>query len=147
MNRGGKGPTNRRWLDWSPTDRILAGLPHTEPTKPTKPGFDGFVGSPSATSANVEPEKCLVYGNLGAAAPGSEMSGSTPNRVANSIGSEVDSDTRRERVMSWSAWKAAALNRMFLEQGAFGQSGRITAETVQHGQRARADNGSERMNA
>ena len=50
--------------------------------------------------------------------------------------------------MSWSAWKAATLNRMFLEQGAFGQSGRITAaETVQHGQRARADNGSERMNA
>ena len=32
-------------------------------------------------------------------------------------------------------WKAAALNRLFLEQGTSGQPGRITAETVLHGER------------
>jgi len=32
-------------------------------------------------------------------------------------------------------WKAAALNRLFLEQGVTGQPGRITAETVRHGER------------
>ena len=37
--------------------------------------------------------------------------------------------------MSWSDWKAAALNRVFLEQGMGGTPGRITAETVRHGQR------------
>jgi hypothetical protein len=31
-------------------------------------------------------------------------------------------------------WKAAALNRLFLEQGVTGQPGRITAETIRHGQ-------------
>jgi hypothetical protein len=30
-------------------------------------------------------------------------------------------------------WKAATLNRLFLEQGVTGQPGRITAETVRHG--------------
>ncbi len=37
--------------------------------------------------------------------------------------------------MSWAEWKAAALNRLFLEQGTSGQPGRITAETVLHGER------------
>ena len=145
MNGGEQAPIHRRWLDWSPTDRILADSPQTEPTKPTKLGFVGFVGSPSATPANVEPEKCAAYGNLDTAAAGRSVS--TLSRVANPIDSEVDSPTRRERVMSWSAWKAATLNRMFLEQGVAGQSGRITAETVQHGQQALAENGSGRMNA
>jgi hypothetical protein len=36
--------------------------------------------------------------------------------------------------MSWADWKAAALNRLFLEQGTSGQLGRITAETVLHGE-------------
>jgi hypothetical protein len=31
--------------------------------------------------------------------------------------------------------KAAALNRLFQEKGATGQPGRITAETVRHGER------------
>ena len=34
----------------------------------------------------------------------------------------------------WTEWKAAALNRLFQEQGATGQPGRITAETVRHGE-------------
>jgi hypothetical protein len=37
--------------------------------------------------------------------------------------------------MSWAEWKAAALNRLFLEQGVTGQPGRITTATVRHGER------------
>jgi hypothetical protein len=37
----------------------------------------------------------------------------------------------------WAEWKAAALNRLFREQGVTGQPGRITAETVRHGERHR----------
>ncbi len=37
--------------------------------------------------------------------------------------------------MSWAEWKAVALNRLFFEQGTAGQPGRITAETVRHGER------------
>jgi|SRR5580658_5966266 hypothetical protein len=39
--------------------------------------------------------------------------------------------------VSWAEWKAAALNRLFQEQGTPGQPGRITAETVRHGERSR----------
>ncbi len=39
--------------------------------------------------------------------------------------------------MSWAEWKAAALNRLFQEQGTSGQPGRITAEAVRHGERSR----------
>lgn len=39
--------------------------------------------------------------------------------------------------MSWAEWKGAALNRLFLEQGVTGQSGRISAETVRHGEQSR----------
>ncbi len=35
--------------------------------------------------------------------------------------------------MSWTEWKAAMLNRLFLEQGTSGEPGRITAETIRHG--------------
>jgi hypothetical protein len=121
MKRAGERPTNRGWLDWSPTDRILADSPLTEPSKPTKPGFDGFVGSLSVIPAKIPGRKSGV--------------------------AEVDSATPRERVMSWSEWKATALNRLFLEQGATRQSGRITAETVRDGQQAPAEDGSGRMNA
>jgi hypothetical protein len=41
---------------------------------------------------------------------------------------------RREVWLDWCEWKAVALNRLFLEQGAIGQPGRITAETVRHGE-------------
>jgi hypothetical protein len=141
MNREERAPTNRRWLDWNPTDRILADLPQTEPTKPTKPGFDGSVGSPSASPTNIQPEKDPGCGHLDRPHDSNEPSNWAPNRVVSSIGRELDSGTRRERVMSWSAWKAAALNRMFLEQGSAGQSGRITAETVRHGQGSRIRKG------
>jgi hypothetical protein len=32
----------------------------------------------------------------------------------------------------WAEWKAAALNRLFREQGVTGRPGRITAATVRH---------------
>jgi hypothetical protein len=35
---------------------------------------------------------------------------------------------------SWAARKAAAINQVFKQQGATGQPGRITAETVEHGE-------------
>jgi hypothetical protein len=126
MSRRGDVPPKRRWLDWSPAAPILADSPRTEPTKPSKPGSEGFVGPLPASSANIS---SLVSSRRGDA-------GSAPMQAVNSIGSEVDSATREERVMSWSEWKAAALNRLFLEQGTAGQSGRITAETVRHGQRS-----------
>jgi hypothetical protein len=37
--------------------------------------------------------------------------------------------------ISWADWKVATVNRLFLEQGALGQSGRITTETVRDGER------------
>ena len=42
---------------------------------------------------------------------------------------------RREVWMSWCEWKAAALNRLFQEQGTSGQPGRITAATIEHGEK------------
>jgi len=36
--------------------------------------------------------------------------------------------------ISWPEWKAAALNRLFQEQGVTGQPGRITAATIRHGE-------------
>jgi integrase len=38
--------------------------------------------------------------------------------------------------MSWAEWKAAALNQLFLEFGSTGQPGRITADTIRHGEQA-----------
>ena len=37
--------------------------------------------------------------------------------------------------ITWAEWKATMLNRLFQEQGVTGQPGRITAETVRHGER------------
>jgi hypothetical protein len=37
--------------------------------------------------------------------------------------------------MSWAEWKAAELNRLFEDQGVTGEPSRITAATVQHGER------------
>jgi hypothetical protein len=42
-----------------------------------------------------------------------------------------------DRGIPWSEWKAATLNRLFLEQGVLGQPGRILPETVRHGERRR----------
>jgi hypothetical protein len=41
----------------------------------------------------------------------------------------------REVWISWAEWKARQLNRLFLDHGATGQPGRITAETVRRGER------------
>jgi hypothetical protein len=41
----------------------------------------------------------------------------------------------------WAEWKAAALNRLFREQGATGKPGRITAATVRHGELKAGGNG------
>ena len=40
-----------------------------------------------------------------------------------------------QRGISWAEWKAAALNRLFQEQGLTGQLGNIKAATVRHGLR------------
>jgi hypothetical protein len=40
----------------------------------------------------------------------------------------------REARLPWAEWKAASINRIFREQGVTGQLGRITAETIQHGE-------------
>jgi len=43
-------------------------------------------------------------------------------------------DETEARGVSWAHWKAAALNRLFQEQGTLAQPGRITAATVRHGE-------------
>ncbi len=43
--------------------------------------------------------------------------------------------------MAWAEWTAAALDRLFQEQGATGKTGRITAATVLHGERKTRGNG------
>jgi len=49
--------------------------------------------------------------------------------------------TVRERLIcspegvGWHRWKAAAVNRLFEAQGVTGQPGRITAETIKHGEK------------
>jgi hypothetical protein len=43
----------------------------------------------------------------------------------------------REQGKPWAEWKAAALNRLFQEQGTAGLPGRITAATVRHGEAGR----------
>ncbi len=47
---------------------------------------------------------------------------------------------RREVWLSWVEWRAMALNRLFQEQGVTGQPGKITAATVEHGERGRHAN-------
>jgi hypothetical protein len=51
-------------------------------------------------------------------------------------GAEIEAHKRRagERGITWAGWKAAALNRLFKEQGTTGQTGRITAETIRLGE-------------
>jgi hypothetical protein len=110
----------RQWLDWQPKQPITADSPQREPTNPSKPSFVGFVGSLPAY-----PPK------IGAV----EESTLPDNQPENRIQATVDSSPATERVMSWAEWKAAALNRLFLEQGISGQAGRITAETILHGER------------
>ena len=98
----------RQWLDWQPKDGITADSPSGEPTKPSKPSFVGFVGSLQGDSPKI-----------GVA----EESPAPDNRPEDRIHAAVDSSPTTERVMSWAEWKAAALNRLFLEQGTSEQAG------------------------
>lgn len=115
-----------RWMNWRATEQIIGDSAQSEPTKPSKPGFVGFDGAPQGDLRKIR---------------GAEESSEPENQTGNRIQAAVDSASSPERVMSWAEWKAAALNRLFLEQGTAGQAGRITAETIRHGR------GPGRMNA
>jgi hypothetical protein len=137
--------TGSRWLDWKPKARILEDSPRVEPTEPTKapplledspkseptePSKVPSVGSDGSTSGEVlkieadpEPAELARAGVLTATEPRAPH----PSDVLDSKG------------VSWEQWRAASLNRLFLERGAMGRPGRITAATIRHGeQRARA---------
>ena len=59
------------------------------------------------------------------------MEGTHPWKVRDRVPSEMD---RCSEGTAWAQWKAAALNKLFQEQGVTGKPGRITAATVQHGE-------------
>jgi hypothetical protein len=98
-------------MDWKPKARVSADPAESEPTKPSKPGFVGFEGGASAESPEIK---------------------AGPDRAE---------DKLDEQGVSWAEWKAAALNRLFQEQGVTGKPGRITAATVRHGERNAGGNG------
>jgi hypothetical protein len=106
----------RRWLDWQPHDRIMEDSPEPEPTKPSKPGFVGFDGSAFGVLPKIAP-------------PLAPETGSSAGPL------ELDCVFATERPMSWAAWKAEELNRLFRDHGVTGQPGHITPETVLHGER------------
>ncbi len=111
-----RGP-RRRWLGWRPDGRIIEDSAGTEPTKPSEPGFDGFDGSSPAESAEIEVTR-------------------SDRHSRESAKFKVDLSTGSERLMSWAEWKAGALNQLFLDLGSTGQPGRITADTIRHGEQA-----------
>lgn len=113
------GSSARHWLDWQPKGAITADSLESEPTKPSKPGFVGFEGSLSGDPLKIGPPREAL----------------TEGQRTNRIEVAVDSAAAPERVMSWAEWKAAVLNRLFLELGTSEQPGRITAETILHGER------------
>ena len=104
MKPGANSP--ERWLTWQ-GPAINEKSANSEPTKPSKPGSVGFEASGSAPTCIIE---LLVAG-----------ANDDPR---------LDSRPPVERPMSWAEWKAMELNRLFLEHGATGQPGRITAATV-----------------
>jgi hypothetical protein len=73
-------------------------------TEPTKPSKPGFVGFEGTTPA----ESTKIE------------AGPDPAELGRVFG-------------SWAEWKAAALNRLFQEQGVIGKPGHITAATVRDG--------------
>ena len=74
-------------------------------------------------SAEVEPTKPSKPGYVGFV--GSPLE-AIPN-IAEAV-------SESEHGVPWADWKAAALNRLFQEQGVTGQPGRITAATIRHGE-------------
>lgn len=116
MSDSNSNPTfTRRWLTWRPDGRIFKDSAGIEPTKPSEPGFDGFDGSISPQATEIKPTR-------------------SDRSAYESANPQVDLSTAGERLMSWAEWKAGALNQLFLELGATGQSGRITADTIRHGE-------------
>jgi len=95
-----------RWMGWKPPERILADSAGSGPTKPSQPGYVGFEGDMPGESPIIQ---------------------ATPQRTNVAVD--------REPGVSWMEWKAAALNRLFQEQGVTGQPSRITAATVEHGEK------------
>lgn len=106
MNTTAPNPAKKsRWLDWEPKARILADSAQGEPTKTTESVFAVSVGATPAQSPKIEARPDPA--ELGWCSKG----------------------------IPWAEWKAAALNRLFQEQGTSGEPGRITAATVRHGER------------
>jgi hypothetical protein len=117
--------TKRRWAEWVPETKILENSPKDEPTKTTKTVFDVFVGSYSGEIPKIRPTRnpgldweprTSILENL----PESEPTKTSKTRPAPEVW------------VSWSAWQAAEINRIFAEHGS-GGPGQITARTVQHG--------------
>ncbi len=110
----------RRWLNWRSNGQITAKPTTCEPTKPSKLGSEGFVGSPSASFVNIRAD---------------DASDTHARAVVEVALFPVDCEAHPETPMSWTAWKAKALNTLFLVQGCSGERGRITEDTVRHGER------------
>jgi hypothetical protein len=122
-----------RWIAWQPIEEKIENLPQSEPTKPSKPGFVGFEGAILGQFANSEARTAVPERSIRPL-----IGKKTEDRAGGQKASEPAVDFGRDttRPMSWAEWKAGALNRLFLEQGIAGAPGRITAETVRHGERA-----------
>jgi len=113
--------TRSRWLDWKPRARFLAESPEGDPSKPTEPACI------LAEHVRGEPTKPSNTSSVGFDGP---TLATSPK-----IGPEPTLGADEDGGIPWAEWKAAALNRLFREQGATGQPGRITAATVRHRER------------
>jgi hypothetical protein len=135
-----KPASRSRWMDWEPRPTPTAHLAETEPTKPSKPGSVGFEGMVSTVPANIRADNRDSEKATGSVRdtphPASQRSERDVNRSSRDKGDPGVDFATRTTPMSWCAWKAAALNRLFLELGTSGQLGRITEDTVRHGERA-----------
>lgn len=134
-----------RWMDWQPKGPSRAETPESDPTKPSKGGSVGSEGTLPAEVAIITPEHehsprtielSVMAGSLDSS-PGSAQRFEISGQSHGAGKFPVDSSPHCEQFMSWAEWKAATLNRLFLEQGSSGQPGRITADTVRHGERTR----------
>lgn len=134
-----------RWIDWQPNGRSLGDTPEKEPTKPSERGSVGFEGALPAEIAKIAPEQEHSQQTIESSglAGSPDSPAETPecldinDQLHHPGKSPVDSSPPVEQFMSWADWKAAELNRLFLEQGSSGQPGRITSDTVRHGERRR----------
>jgi hypothetical protein len=137
-----------RWRNWKPTGTGL-----TKPVgDPGARGFVGFVsfvssGTPSTDDPRGEPQNPVdtaqTKENKNAAFRCDLAKDQAPEGFV-SFGGFVSRHPLPDaaadpRWMSWAERKAEMLNRLFLEQGVTGRRGRITAETVLHGERKRRE--------